>query len=38
MADKLKPVAYAGVPKNVTISTLLDMKRKGVKIDRKSVV
>ncbi len=32
MADKLKPVAYAGVPKNVTISTLLDMKRKGVKI------
>ena len=28
MADKPKPVA----PKNVTISTLLDMKRKGVKI------
>ena len=32
MADKTKPAAYAGAPKNVTISTLLEMKRKGVKI------
>ncbi len=32
MADKTKPTAYAGVPKNITISTLLDLKRKGVKI------
>ncbi|MDD5305080.1 MAG: 3-methyl-2-oxobutanoate hydroxymethyltransferase [Elusimicrobia bacterium] len=32
MADKMKPPAYAGAVKNVTVSTLLDMKRKGVKI------
>ena len=32
MADKTKPTAYAGVPKNITISTLLDLKRKGIKI------
>ena len=32
MADKIKPTAYAGMPKNITISTLLDLKRKGVKI------
>jgi 3-methyl-2-oxobutanoate hydroxymethyltransferase len=32
MADKTKPPAYAGVPKNITISTLLDLKRRGVKI------
>ena len=32
MADKTKPTAYAGIPKNITISTLLDLKRKGVKI------
>ena len=32
MADKTKPTAYADVPKNITISTLLDLKRKGVKI------
>ena len=32
MADKTKPQAYAGVVKSVTISTLLDLKRKGVKI------
>jgi 3-methyl-2-oxobutanoate hydroxymethyltransferase len=32
MADKMKPQAYAGAPKSVTISTLLDMKRKGVRI------
>jgi 3-methyl-2-oxobutanoate hydroxymethyltransferase len=32
MADKTKPAAYAGSLKSVTVSTLLDMKRKGVKI------
>ncbi|MDP3541528.1 MAG: 3-methyl-2-oxobutanoate hydroxymethyltransferase [Elusimicrobiota bacterium] len=32
MADKTKPAAYAGAAKTVTISTLLDLKRKGVKI------
>jgi 3-methyl-2-oxobutanoate hydroxymethyltransferase len=32
MADKTKPAAYAGALKNVTTATLLDMKRKGVKI------
>ncbi|MBI2787571.1 MAG: 3-methyl-2-oxobutanoate hydroxymethyltransferase [Elusimicrobia bacterium] len=32
MADKTKPAAYAGSLKAVTVSTLLDMKRKGVKI------
>lgn len=32
MADKTKPAAYAGAAKSVTISTLLEMKRKGVKI------
>lgn len=32
MADKSKPAAYAASPKSVTVSTLLDMKRKGVKI------
>lgn len=32
MADKTKPAGYAGVVKNVTISTLLDLKRRGVKI------
>jgi len=32
MADKIKPAAYAGALKSVTISTLLDLKRKGVKI------
>ena len=32
MADKPKPAAYAGATKSVTISTLLDLKRKGVKI------
>ncbi|PIR15387.1 MAG: 3-methyl-2-oxobutanoate hydroxymethyltransferase [Elusimicrobia bacterium CG11_big_fil_rev_8_21_14_0_20_64_6] len=32
MADKTKPPTYAGASKSVTIATLLDMKRKGVKI------
>lgn len=32
MADKTKPAAYAAAAKTVTVSTLLDMKRKGVKI------
>ncbi|MBI2384977.1 MAG: 3-methyl-2-oxobutanoate hydroxymethyltransferase [Elusimicrobia bacterium] len=32
MADKTKPASYAGAVKSVTVSTLLDMKRKGVKI------
>lgn len=32
MADKPKPAAYAGAQKSVTVSTLLDLKRKGVKI------
>lgn len=32
MADKPKPAGYAGAVKSVTISTLLDLKRKGVKI------
>lgn len=32
MADKTKPAAYAASAKTVTISTLLEMKRKGVKI------
>lgn len=32
MADKTKPAAYAAAAKSVTVTTLLEMKRKGVKI------